>query len=68
MKSKVKSELISCLFPWGKMVITILAMNLSGDVVPIALLHNGLMTMGFHFCVYISIKKMNTCILFILTR
>lgn len=38
MKRKVKKELISCLFPWGKMVITILAMNLSGDVVPIALL------------------------------
>lgn len=52
MKRKVKKELISCLFPWGKMVITILAMNLSGDVVPIALLHNGLMTMGFHYCVY----------------
>lgn len=65
--AKSKRELISCLFPWGKMVITILAMNLSGDVVPIALLHNGLMTMGFHFCVY-PLKKMNTCILFILTR
>lgn len=50
-KVKLKSELIFCLFLWGKMVIIILVMNFSGDVVFIVLLYNGLMIMGFYFCV-----------------
>lgn len=64
---KLKRELIFCLFLWGKMVIIILVMNFSGDVVFIVLLYNGLMIMGFYFCVYL-LKKMNICILFILIR